>query len=48
MEARGMNTADHAMVETMRKWMTATLRKLKNRGEVVTKKARKNMRRALA
>jgi len=35
MEARGMNTADHAMVQTMVLRMASTLRKLKNRGKLV-------------
>lgn len=49
MEARGMNTADHAMAETMRERMASTLRKLKNRGKVVAEKREgKNQRWALA
>lgn len=49
MEARGMNTADHAMAETMREPMASTLRKLKNRGKVVAEKREgKNQRWALA
>lgn len=49
MEARGMNTADHAMAETMRERLASTLRKLKNRGKVVAEMAEgKNMRRGLA
>ncbi len=38
MEARGMNTADHAMVQTMLLRMGSTLRKLKNRGKLVADK----------
>lgn len=38
MEARGMNTADHAMVQTMVGRMASTLRKLKNRGKLVADK----------
>ena len=38
MEARGMNTADHAMVQTMLLRMASTLRKLKNRGKLVADK----------
>lgn len=38
MEARGMNTADHAMVQTMVLRMASTLRKLKNRGKLVADK----------
>lgn len=49
MEARGMNTADHAMVETMRLRLASTLRKLKNRGKLVVEtEAGKNMRWGLA
>ena len=49
MEARGMNTADHAMAQTMRERMAATLCKLKNRGKVVAEKREgKNQRWALA
>lgn len=45
MEARGMNTADHAMVGTMVIRLASTLRKLKNRGKlVVDKQDGKNMR----
>lgn len=45
MEARGMNTSDHAMVETMRLRLGSTLRKLKNRGKLVAdKEAGRNMR----
>ncbi len=35
MEARGMNTADHAMVQTMLLRMGSALRKLKNRGKLI-------------
>jgi len=38
MEARGMNTADHAMVEAMRGRLASTLRKLRNRGKLVSEK----------
>ena len=49
MEARGMNTADHAMVQTMLVRMASTLRKLKNRGKLVAeKKEGKNQRWGLA
>ena len=49
MEARGMNTADHAMVETMRLRMASTLRKLRNRGKLVAdKQDGKNQRWELA
>ena len=49
MEARGMNTADHAMAETMRLRLASTLRKLKNRGKLVAEmEAGKNMRWGLA
>ena len=49
MEARGMNTADHAMVETMRMRLASTLRKLKNRGKLAADKERgRNMRWSLA
>ena len=49
METRGMNTADHAMVETMRLRLASTLRKLKNRGKVVASmEAGRNMRWGLA
>ena len=49
MEARGMNTADHAMVATMVERMASTLRKLKNRGKLVAdKEGGKNMRWRLA
>ena len=34
MEARGMNTADHAMVETMRLRLASALRKLQYRGKL--------------
>ena len=45
MEARGMNTADHAMAETMRLRLTSTLRKLKHRGKLVASvEDGKNMR----
>ena len=48
MEARGLNTADHAMVETMRLRLATTLRKLKNRGKLVADKEQgRNMRWAL-
>lgn len=33
-----MNTADHAMVETMKLRMASTLRRLKNRGKLVADK----------
>ncbi len=49
MEARGMNTADHAMVETIRLRLASTLRKLKNRGKLTAdQEAGRNMRWALA
>ncbi len=49
MEGRGMNTADHAMVQTMKLRMASTLRKLKNRGKLVAdKQDGKNQRWALA
>jgi len=49
MEARGMNTADHAMVNTMLVRLASTLRKLKNRGKLVAdKEGGKNMRWGLA
>lgn len=49
MEARGMNTADHAMVGTMVIRLASTLRKLKNRGKLVPdKQDGKNMRWRLA
>ena len=49
MEARGMNTADHAMVATMVLRMASTLRKLKNRGKLVAdKQDGKNQRWGLA
>ena len=49
MEARGMNTADHAMAETMRLRLASTLRKLKHRGKLVADvEAGKNMRWGLA
>ena len=49
MEARGMNTADHAMAETMRLRLASTLRKLKNRGKLVANvEGGKNMRWGLA
>ena len=49
MEARGMNTADHAMVQTMVLRMASTLRKLKNRGKLVAdKQDGKNQRWGLA
>ena len=49
MEARGMNTADHAMAETMRLRLASTLRKLKSRGKLVAEvEAGKNMRWGLA
>ncbi len=49
MEARGMNTADHAMVATMVVRLASTLRKLKNRGKLVAdKESGKNMRWGLA
>lgn len=49
MEARGMNTADHAMVATMVVRMASTLRKLKNRGKLVADKQEgKNQRWGLA
>jgi len=49
MEARGMNTADHAMVETMRLRLATSLRKLRNRGKLVSDKENgRNMRWALA
>ena len=38
METRGMNTADHAMVQTMVLRMASTLRKLKNRGKLAADK----------
>jgi len=38
MEARGMSTADHAMVQTMVLRMASTLRKLKNRGKLAADK----------
>ena len=38
MEARGMNTADHAMVATMCNRLASTLRKLKSRGKVTADK----------
>ena len=45
MEARGMNTADHAMAEAMRMRLGANLRKLRNRGKVAAEKeGGKNMR----
>ena len=45
MEARGMNTADHAMVETMRLRLASTLRKLRHRGKLTAEKeAGRNMR----
>lgn len=45
MENRGLNTADHAMVETMRLRLASTLRKLKNRGKLVASvEAGRNMR----
>lgn len=44
-----MNTADHAMAETVRERLASTLRKLKNQGKVVADKdAGKNMRWGLA
>jgi len=49
MEARGMNTADHAMVQTMVLRMASTLRKLKNRSKLVAdKRDGKNQRWELA
>ena len=49
MEAQGMNTADHAMVETMRLRLATTLRKLRNRGKLVAEKeGGRNMRWQLA
>lgn len=49
MKARGMNTADHAMVATMVLRLASTLRKLKNRGKlVVDDQAGKNRRWRLA
>ena len=49
MEARGMNTADHAMAETMRLRLASTLRKLKHRGKLVANvEGGKNMRWRLA
>jgi hypothetical protein len=49
MEARGMNTADHAMVATMVLRLASTLRKLKNRGKLVAdKQDGKNQRWRLA
>lgn len=49
MEARGMNTADHAMVQTMVLRMASTLRKLKNRGKLAAdKQDGKNQRWGLA
>ncbi len=49
MEARRMNTADHAMVETMRLRLATSLRKLRNRGKLVSEKENgRNMRLALA
>ncbi len=49
MESRGMNTADHTMVQTMVLRMASTLRKLKNRGKLVAdKQDRKNQRWGLA
>jgi hypothetical protein len=45
MEARGMNTADHAMMATMVLRLASALRKLKNRGKLVAdKRDGKNMR----
>jgi hypothetical protein len=38
MEARGMNTADKAMCETIRLRLASSLLKLKNRGKVVAEK----------
>ena len=38
MEAQGMNTADHAKLQTMVVRMASTLRKLKNRGMLVADK----------
>ena len=49
MEARGMNTADHAMMQTMVLRMASTLRKLKNRGKLAAdKQDGKNQRWGLA
>lgn len=49
MEARGMNTADHAMVDTMIKRIASTLRRLKHRGKLTAdKNDGKNMRWQLA
>lgn len=49
MEAREMNTADHAMAETMRERLASTLRKLRHwRKLVADKEAGKNMRWGLA
>ncbi len=45
MEARGLNTADQVMVETMRLRLASTLRRLKNRGKLVADKEQgRNMR----
>lgn len=38
MEARGMNTADQAMVETMRLRLATSLRKLRHRGKLMADK----------
>jgi hypothetical protein len=38
MEARGMNTADQAMAETMRLRLATSLRKLRNRGKLTADK----------
>ncbi len=38
MEARGMNTADQAMAETMRLRLATSLRKLRNRGKLMADK----------
>ncbi len=38
MEARGMNTADQAMTETMRLRLATSLRKLRNRGKLMADK----------
>lgn len=38
MKARGMNTADHAMVQTMALRMASALRELKNRGKLAAGK----------
>ena len=49
MQARGMNTADIAMAETMRLRLATSLRKLRSRGKLVAEKeGGRNMRWALA